>query len=154
MNNPNQREINHACSPAAVRVIQRLDAGDEFGHAVQIWNTAVRLWISKDPAQTYLLTNSLADLISYDPSWESYGDDIQTLLVSYETFKFNRTRFNDLHLRMLSTFGRANGGVSQVIQTVEAAVRSLEATEVRKVYQRTRLNVQGPMGGSGGGWTC
>lgn len=142
-------------SPTARRVVEKLSAGLPHGHASKIWDMAVRSWRTQGTTVNAVFQEALDDLIACDEAWIPFGEDAVSLLASYDVFTADpKNASNQVVLRLLIRSAEPTWVLVKNIAAVEAVKRALEATETTQGYQRANLNTQGPMGGSGGGWTC
>lgn len=141
-------------SPTAVRVIDRLLKGISFGHATRIWDTAVHVWRHEDEETRAIFQETLDELVEYDESWIDFRDDVVSLLASYDEFKTQETPIDVVSMRLLLQSHIDNVALVRNIAALEGSKRAVEATKATDTRQRISVQTQGPMGGSGGGWTC
>lgn len=155
MNNYLKPEELAVLSPTAQRVIERLSAGLSFGHASVIWDMGVRIWRTEGQAVNACFQEIFDSSVACDESWTSFGEDVVNLLASYNEFKADpNTEVNKVVLRLLVRSAEPTWVLAKNIAAVEAVKRAVEASDKARVSQRTNLNTQTPVGGSGGGWTC
>lgn len=106
----------------ALEVCKKLSAGTLFGHAVQIWNLSVRIWLNGDDFYTNEpLLEELAGLASVSDDWEEYKEDVGNLLSSYESYKNDTSPLGQTCLRMLSRAGLESISIIRNIASVESA---------------------------------